>query len=96
MDTPTQPRCTSPRIGSGITARVPVSLYVDTEGTRPHRDSVGTDDYWNRSTGDRATRLAGVITTWNVFQHFYPYMDHFEIDMPGELRRALTWPLEAW
>ena len=36
------------------------------------------------------TRLANVIITYNVFQHFYPYFDVVEVDWPGELREALT------
>jgi hypothetical protein len=76
-------------LGGGVTARVPTVLYADANGTLPHRDSVASTDRWIRTANDRATRLAGVIITWNVFRHFYPYFDYIQADMPAELRKAL-------
>lgn len=76
-------------LGAGVTARVPVTLYAGSQGTLPLRDSVASTDFWIRDASDRATRLAGVILAWNVYQHFYPYFDVEQVDMPGELQRAL-------
>jgi hypothetical protein len=44
------------------------------------------------SADDRATRIADVIISWNVFRHFYPYFDIAKTDwgaiLPGALREA--------
>jgi len=77
-------------LGAGLTARVPTNLYVDSTGTLPHRDSVATTDHYLRTASDRATRLADVMITWNIFQHFYPYFDYIQADMSTALRAALT------
>jgi hypothetical protein len=80
----------------GVTAWVPLALYVDGQGTLPHAEGAALDSLtasqrvW--SVTDRATRLADVIVAWNVFEHFYPYFDVFETDwpavLPGVLERA--------
>jgi C-terminal processing protease CtpA/Prc len=44
---------------------------------------------YDRAAEDRATRLAGVIIAWNIFQHFYPYFDVVRTDWPAELPKAL-------
>jgi hypothetical protein len=77
----------------GITAWVPLALYVDGQGTLPHAEVTALDSItasqrvW--SVTDRATRLADVIVAWNVFEHFYPYFDVFETDWPAVLPGAL-------
>ncbi|TAL67101.1 MAG: hypothetical protein EPN82_16135 [Bacteroidetes bacterium] len=35
-------------------------------------------------------RLADVIKIWNVFQHFFPYMDVVNVDWDSELTKTLT------
>jgi uncharacterized protein (TIGR03437 family) len=85
---PAQPYAAS--LGNGLTARVPVALYTNGQGTLPSRPSAAPTDNLIRNVADRGTRLADVILAWNVFQHFYPYFDLEQVDMPGELRRALT------
>ena len=45
---------------------------------------------WQPSTDDRSTRLAAVVSTWNVIQHFYPYFDVIDADWNEELARALA------
>jgi len=42
------------------------------------------------SGDDRATRLAGVVLTWGIFQHFYPYFDVVKTDWNAELPKALS------
>ncbi len=76
-------------LARGVMVRVPTVLYADDAGTLPHRDSAAPTEAWLRTVDDRATRLAGVIITWNVLRHFYPYMDITDVDMEAELRRAL-------
>ena len=73
----------------GLSASVPVALAVDSEGTLPHASKPGVPPLYERRTEDRATRLAGVIIGWNVFQHFYPYFDVAKTDWPAELPKAL-------
>jgi C-terminal processing protease CtpA/Prc len=81
-------------IGAGISALVPMTLYVDQDGTLPHIKRKDSDiSVINRippwSALDRATRLSAIVIAWNVFEHFYPYFDLVEADWPGELCRAL-------
>ena len=73
----------------GLSASVPVALYVDSEGTLPHAPKPGAAPLYERHVEDRATRLAGLIIAWNVFQHFYPYFDVAKTDWPAELPKAL-------
>jgi C-terminal processing protease CtpA/Prc len=73
----------------GLSASVPLALYVDSEGTLPRAPKPGAVPLYERSAEDRATRLAGVIIAWNVFQHFYPYFDVVKTDWPAELPKAL-------
>jgi len=81
-------------LGRGITARVPLCLYDDGEGTLPH--ATGTEASPAPTAGhvpsgaDRATRLADVILAWNVFEHFYPYFDVVDVDWNAELARTLA------
>jgi len=35
-------------------------------------------------------RLANIIKTWNVFQHFYPYFDLIQVDWEDQLRKAIV------
>lgn len=77
------------QIGAGLTVRLPVSLYADSTGTLPKLPNTLSTDIWQRTVSDRATRFANVIITWNLFQHFYPNFDVFEIDTHTALRNAL-------
>jgi C-terminal processing protease CtpA/Prc len=72
----------------GLSAAVPLALFADAEGTLPHLPSPAASQY-ERTTEDRATRLAGVIIAWNVFEHFYPYFDVVKTDWAAELPKAL-------
>ena len=79
-------------LGGGVTARVPLALITDAQGTLPHSQTKGEGSkrLAAPSTGDdRATRLADVILAWNVLQHFYPYFDVVQTDWSAELERAL-------
>jgi C-terminal processing protease CtpA/Prc len=78
-------------LGAGLTARVPLKLYADANGTLPHGSPpTAPADKSQFSGNDRATRLAAIALAWNVFQHFYPYFDVVETDWPHALVTALT------
>jgi len=73
----------------GLSVSVPLALFVDSEGTLPRAPKPGEPLLYERQAEDRATRLAGVIIAWNVFQHFYPYFDVVKTDWLAELPKAL-------
>lgn len=80
-------------LGGGVTCLLPLALYADARGTWPRASApqktaaAGLVKY---SGNDRATRLAGVMLAWNIFQHFYPYFDVVKTDWPRVLNDALT------
>ncbi len=76
-------------LAPGVTARVPLTLFVSDTGTLPGLPSVATQDAWQRTTNDRTTRLATVVLAWSVLQNFYPYFDVTPVDWPAQLARAL-------
>ena len=77
-------------IAPGLTAVVPVAVYVDAKGhTLPQVPLPDASLLYERTSEDRATRLAAVIIAWNVFQHFYPYFDVLQTDWRAELPKAL-------
>jgi C-terminal processing protease CtpA/Prc len=71
-------------LGGGVKALVPVALVTAGAVTPPpaHRNIRYT-------ANDRATRIAGVIIAWNIFQHFYPYFDVVQTDWGKALETAL-------
>ena len=83
-------------LGGGVSALVPVALPADDQGTFPHLSQPPVLPVPDKPAGfvpsgdDRTTRLAGVVVSWGVFQHFYPYFDQIGADWPGALRRGLT------
>lgn len=83
-------------LGGGVSALIPLALYVDDQGTLPHAASgvkppaPAKPEGFLPSGNDRATRLADVVLAWNVFQHFYPYFDVVDTDWPAELRKGLS------
>ncbi|HSK18085.1 MAG TPA: S41 family peptidase [Longimicrobiales bacterium] len=82
-------------LGGGVSATVPLALYADSTGTLPPGTPATVPPVPQPTQGafsgdDRATRLAGVLLAWNVFQHFYPYFDAVEVDWSAELQRALS------
>ena len=73
----------------GLTASVPLVLFVDSGGTLPHAPFPDSSIVSASSAVDRGTRLAAVVIAWNVFQHFYPYFDVVKTDWRAELPKAL-------
>ncbi|UOQ66332.1 S41 family peptidase [Hymenobacter volaticus] len=85
-------------IGSGLRCVLPLALYGTKEATYPAADKaeltalqaalkqLPAADLTSKS---RALRLADVVITWNVFQHFYPYFAFSKSDWPAALPEAL-------
>ena len=74
-----------------VPTAIPISDGVSYEGTAFKKlDIDGLPNDWQPSTDDRSTRLAAIISSWNVFQHFYPYFDVVDTDWDEELIRALV------
>lgn len=83
-------------IGNGLFCHIPIVLYSNSEGTFPKADPT---DYKELQKALKALpnpiseveiRLGNVINTYNVFQHFYPYMDVVSVDWDEELGKALS------
>jgi len=72
-------------IGMGLSCIMPLALYGTPERTYPTPPSQSFENLVNAvnldtaakefSADDRYVRLADVVITWNVLQHFYPYFD---------------------
>jgi hypothetical protein len=85
-------------IGNNLSLIMPLALYSSKEHTYPVPDL----NKWNRlkeqlnqlpadmlKTKNRIVRLANIVITWNVFQHFYPYFDVVHTDWEKELTKTL-------
>jgi C-terminal processing protease CtpA/Prc len=83
-------------LGGGTSALVPMALPADDQGTFPHLPQPPVPTVPSKPAGfvpsglDRTTRLAGVVVSWGVFQHFYPYFEQVGADWPGALVRGLN------
>ena len=77
------------KLGGGVSALVPTTVLADETGTLPRSSSDSRTAIQTHSGDNRATRLAGVVIAWNVFQHFYPYFDVVQVDWPKALIAAL-------
>jgi C-terminal processing protease CtpA/Prc len=81
-------------LGSGLRARVPISLYsrdgqtIDTAPAAARRSQAGP---WAAASSDfdMAGAVADVIVVWNVLDHFWPYWDQMSVDWSTELDRAI-------
>ncbi|MGH2898336.1 MAG: hypothetical protein ACRDMZ_06650, partial [Solirubrobacteraceae bacterium] len=79
-------------LGGGVTAYVPIALATQDGKTIPHTAALLPRGHDAVVATDRATRLTAVIIGWNVFEHFYPYVDVARTDwmaeLPARLREA--------
>jgi hypothetical protein len=93
VDFPDPQKPFSADLSGGVSILLPIALYADARGTLPHRSTVSQNPEAPPSVrfsgSDRATRLADVALSWNIFQHFYPYFDVVKADWPHELTKAL-------
>ncbi len=78
-------------LGGGVTALVPMVLPADDQGTLPPLPLPTVPPVPDKPAGfvpsgaDRTTRLAEVMVSWSVFQHFYPYFEQ-------QAERGANWP----
>nr|WP_294790002.1 S41 family peptidase [uncultured Mucilaginibacter sp.] len=85
-------------IGSGLKIVMPISLYGDNSTTYPVADQAKLTSLKNSldligtsiiTADSLSTRLADIAITWNVFQHFFPYLDVVKTDWQQDLKDAL-------
>lgn len=86
-------------IGNGLSCLVPVVLMGDDLKTYPAADPEQLSKLMTEikrfvpqvtTTNDLYTRLSGVIITWNIFKHFYPYHDEVNTDWANQLSISLN------
>lgn len=85
--------CWDRPLGNGLRMRMPLALYntpvfINPSAAALHQElaHISGDAPKLRET---RVRLAGIIITWNVFQHFYPYFDIVKTDWSAVLTDAL-------
>jgi C-terminal processing protease CtpA/Prc len=83
-------------IGSGLTAIIPLALYGNENNTWPPAETQKLSALERQMENvslipeaDVSTRVGGIISTWNVLQHFYPYFDASKTDWPGAFSAAI-------
>jgi len=85
-------------IGSGLTMVMPVTLWGDGHHTYPLTDTAQitriNKDMASKipdhlSGNNLYVRLADIIITWNVFQHFHPYYEEWTTNWDQDLHQAL-------
>ena len=85
-------------IAPSLRCRLPVALYTDGKTTLPAGDAAALKALQadldkvpleTLKADDEALRLGGVIISWNVLQHFYPYFDVVDTDWDAALTEAL-------
>lgn len=81
-----------------VVLHLPLALPVDAEGKTPEANPPGLEnlsarlaalDLKSLDAADWRLRVAGVVTVWNVFQHFHPYLDGVGVKWEETLRLAL-------
>lgn len=70
-------------VGNGISISLPLVVFSERQ-TTPARPRLPPS-----SVRDRATRLAAIVISWNIFQHFYPYFDVVGTDWTKALTTGL-------
>lgn len=77
-------------LGGGVTARIPLSLFVDNQGTFPQSDITHpwTDSLAQTGPLRKGEEWASIAIAWNVFQHFYPYFDVVDTGWDAALPKA--------
>ena len=82
-------------LGGGVSILMPTTLYRNQNGTLPHvaipaaAILLDKPQLFAPSGRDRTTRLADVVLSWTVFQHFYPYFEEEPTDWSAALDAAL-------
>jgi C-terminal processing protease CtpA/Prc len=87
-------------LGSGLSCIMPIALYGTEAQTFPPSPAAGLKrletavkqelpEEKDPKRNLRYERLAGIVITWNVFQHFYPYSHDVKTDWNAALTEAL-------
>lgn len=85
-------------IGSNLRCVLPLALYgtktatypaADTAAGRQLRQALARVARTDQTGANRAVRLADVLITWNIFQHFYPYLAAVKAEWPAALPEFL-------
>lgn len=89
-------------IAQGLVLHLPLALPVNADGKTTDEQSTEFKELKAQLAGidlkaitptDWRLRVAGVVTVWNVFQHFHPYLDGIGVKwdeaLESALRRAL-------
>ncbi|MFD0751484.1 S41 family peptidase [Mucilaginibacter calamicampi] len=86
-------------IGGGLKIIMPIALYGTSNNTYPIPDAAKFDELKSdlnavssqvKTADSLTTRLANLVITWNVFQHFFPYFDVAKTDWTHDLRDAFA------
>ena len=83
-------------IGNSMFCQIPIVLYSNEKGTFPKTNTIEFQglqkemDEMTDKANELGVRLGNIINSYNVFQHFYPYMDVVELDWDNELFKALS------
>lgn len=84
------------QIADGIFCQIPLVLYANEESTYPSSSDDGFKKLKNElemlstDPANLSFRLGNVVNLYNVFQHFYPYMDVMNVEWDRELEKALA------
>jgi len=86
-------------LGMGLSCIIPLALYGTPDHTYPTPPGQTFENLVNAvdldtgskefNAGDRYVRLANIVITWNVLQHFYPYFDVVKTDWGKVLTHTL-------
>ena len=85
-------------LGAGISCIMPLALYGTEDYTYPRPaqkeldqllTALKTEVPQELSADNPDVRLADIVITWNIFQHFFPYFDVVKTDWPASLTGAL-------
>ncbi len=81
-------------LGLDIRCALPVALPTRKGKSHPRATAEAVDNlqrsiHFPNDGNDRVTRLADMIISWNIFQHFYPYFDVVAADWPAALDHGL-------
>ncbi|MGG4397075.1 S41 family peptidase [Paenibacillus thiaminolyticus] len=93
------------QITPGVYAHIPLVLYRDDKGTigatpksthalKQLQQQLASIDVTKASLDDENVRLANIVITWNVLQHFYPYFDVVKVDWEQTLTKTLEQSLK--
>ncbi|WP_043933834.1 S41 family peptidase [Bacillus sp. EB01] len=87
------------KISTNLYCNLPLVLYVDKKGATGDSETSRKDFHKlneevldldpTLTSEDEDIRFAGIITTWNILNHFYPYFHVTDSDWNNQLKRSL-------